>query len=198
MDINPAWVFLVIGLLCGIILIVMMLMGGMDVGVDADTDFDHDVGHDVGGHGGPSPLSLPTLLSFGTMFGVSGFIIDVYYGDPVMAASVAAVLGALMSGVMYGIMVYLFKVGEASTDFTPSDAVGAQGEITIPIEKGKIGQVLVVTEARGRTLITATSDYDLPTQTRVNIVGMAGDRVIVEPAQDKKESKEVKKVKKEV
>jgi membrane protein implicated in regulation of membrane protease activity len=197
LDIDPAWVFLAIGLLCGIILIVLMLMGGMDVGVDVDGgfDMDHDVGHDIGG-GGPSPLSMPVLLSFGTMFGISGFIIEIYYGDPVMAAGVAAVLGAMMSGIMYLIMVALFRAGETSTDFKPDDVVGEQGEITIPIEKGNIGQVMVVTEARGRTLITATSDQNLPMHTRVNIVGISGDRVIVEPAQGtqaKKETKETKK-----
>ena len=194
MDIDPAWVFLAIGLICGIILIVLMLMGGMDFGVDVDGgfDMDHDVGHDVGG-GGPSPLSMPVLLSFGTMFGVSGFLIEINYGDPVLAAGLAAVLGAIMSGVMYLIMVTLFKAGEASTDFKPDDAVGEQGEVTIPLEKGKIGQVMVVTEARGRTLITATCDQDLPMHTRVNIVGISGDRVIVEPAQGTQAKKETKK-----
>jgi len=183
MDIDPAWIFLLIGLICGIILIVLMVLGGMDFDVDAGgVDVDHDVGHDIGHHGGPSPLSLPVLLSFGTMFGISGFIIQIYYGDPVISAALAAVLGAVMSGIMYLIMVALFKAGEASTDFRMEDAVGEQGEVTIPIEKGKVGQIMVVTETRGRTLLSATSDYDIPAQARVNIIGVSAGRVIVEPA----------------
>lgn len=197
MDIDPAWVFLAIGLLCGIILIVLMLIGGMDFGVDVDGgfDMDHDVGHDVGG-GGPSPLSMPVLLSFGTMFGISGFIIQYYYGDPIMAAGVAAILGAIMSGIMYLIMVAIFKAGEASTDFNTKDTIGEQGEVTISIQKGKIGQVLVITETRGRTLVTATADQDIPVHTRVNIVGISGDRVIVELTQGDQTKKVVKEAKK--
>lgn len=178
MSLDPGWVFLGIGLFCGISLIILMLLGGLDLDVDADTDIDHDM--DVGA-GGPSPLSLPVMFSFGATFGISGYIINYAYGDAVTAAGIAAAIAVIVSGLMYMVMVYLFRMGEASTDLRMSDLIGEQGEVRIPIEKGKIGQVLVVTDARGRTLLTATSDQDIPSQSRVTIVGVSGDRVIVEP-----------------
>lgn len=198
MEIDPGWIFLIIGLFCGIALIVLMLLGGMDFDVDAGVDADVGMDHDIGGHGGPSPLSLPVIFSFGMVFGVSGYIAEFYYGDPIMSSIIATALGIVTSIMMYLLMLYLFKMGEASTDFKAEDVVGEQGDVTIPIEKGKIGQVLVITETRGRTLVTATSDYELPAHTRVNIIGMSGDRVIVEPAQSQKQTqKEITKKKKE-
>jgi hypothetical protein len=59
------------------------------------------------------------------------------------------------------------------------DLVGKDGETTMPIKPGSPGQIMVVTEERGRTLVQAVSDVDIPTNAMVSIVEVVGNGVKV-------------------
>ena len=77
-----ALALLVIGIICGVFLIVMALLGGLDMGADFDTDVDvdTDVGLHIGTAAGPNPLGIPTILAVLSLFGLSGYVVTTIYG----------------------------------------------------------------------------------------------------------------------
>jgi len=187
--------YLIIALVCGIMLIAIAFLGA-DFGIDHDMDVggvDHDVGggdgssgveHFQGGHGDfsgahLSPLSLPLVLAFGTAFGSFGAIFDSAGWGNVWTPTAAAGISLAISGILYFVLDKVFVQTQATSTVRYSSLIGKDATVVIPIKPGVQGQVLVITEERGRTLLTAVSSEEIPTDAPVTIEGYSGGSVKV-------------------
>jgi membrane protein implicated in regulation of membrane protease activity len=177
-------IYLLITLICGILLIVMALFGFDDFGgMDFDTSPDVGIGHFEAGHGdmgaGLSPLSLPMILSFGTSFGAFGLIFTSMEWNPVLVPIVAALISLGISAIIFFLLVKVFIQTQANTQVRFHLLVGKDAEVTIPIKPGETGQILIITDQRGRTLITAKADDEISTGTIVTIQEFVGSTAVV-------------------
>ncbi len=155
-----------------VLLILVIAMG--DIG---GVDFDHDVPSDVGT--GVSPLSLPILATFGTAFGGFGTIFEALNFGPLWTPILAAVFAGLMGIGMYVLMLNVFVKTQAETRVNLQELAGFKGQVMIPIRPGQPGQILVVTEARGRTLLQAIAEENIGTDEHVMIDSVVGNSVKV-------------------
>ena len=177
-------IYVLITLICGILLIIMGIFGFGDVGdFDLDTaDFDLDAGDfdlDHGDIGGMSPLSLPLVLSFGTVFGLFGTLFTTMNMDPIYVPLLAAAISAGISALLFFVMLKVFVQTQTSTDVSFKQLVGREATVTVPIRPPGVGQIMVITEERGRTLITATADDVIPTDSIVTIDRLVGSTAYV-------------------
>jgi len=140
-------------------------------------DFDHDVGGDV--DTGVSPLSLPILAAFGAAFGGFGTIFESMGFGPVLTPLLATAAAALVGGGMYVLMLNVFVKTQAETRVDLSTLVGSKGQVLVPVRPGQPGQIVVITEARGRTLLQAISDQEIGTDEHVMIESVVGNSVKV-------------------
>ena len=178
-------IYLLICLICGILLIVMGMFGFGDFGdfdfdagdLDIDTgDFDMGDG-DVSG--GLSPLSLPIMLSFGTSFGAFGVIFTSMEFDPLVVPVLAIIVSIGISALMFFVMLKVFVQTQVDTTVDLKKLVGQEAHVTVAIKPPAIGQIMITTKERGRTLITATSEDDIPSGTTVIIEKMVGSTAYV-------------------
>jgi len=196
--VDVVFVYLTITLIFAILLIAMGVLGGLGGVFDIHLDVGHGVdmggggdaggiGHDVGTDSGQfagsgiSPLSLPVLFVFGTFFGAFGTLLEVAQAlPPIGVPFFAGVMAAVVTAIIYFVMVRVFVRSQATSEYQLKDLVGSSGAITIPVEPGTRGQVLVMTDAAGRTLISAVSSQQLKTGDRVQITGVEGSSLVVE------------------
>jgi hypothetical protein len=181
-------IYVLITLVCGILLIIMGMFGFGDFGdIDLDTaDFDLDGGDfdlDHGDIGGLSPLSLPLILSFGTVFGLFGTVFTSMNVDPIYVPLMAAAISTGVSAILFLVMLKVFVQTQTSTDVSFKTLVGREATITVPIRPPKVGQIMVITEERGRTLITATADDEIKTDSIVIIDRLVGSTAYVSEIQ---------------
>lgn len=156
-----------------VLLFLVMMLG--DIG---GVDFDHDIGvGDV--DAGLSPLSLPILTSFGAAFGGFGTIFEVLQYGPVLTPLLAAACAGLVGAGMYVLMLNVFVKTQAETKVDLAALVGYKGQVLVPIRPGQPGQVVVVTEARGRTLLQAIADQEITTDEHVIVDSVVGNSVKV-------------------
>src|SRR3989442_3899967 len=197
--VDIVFVYLTITLIFAILLIAMGVMGGLGGVFDIHLDIGHGVdmggAGDAGGlgHGGGgtdsgqfagsgiSPLSLPVLFVFGTFFGAFGTLLEITQALPTIGVPFfAGVMAAVVTAIIYFVMVKVFVRSQATSEYRLTDLVGSPGEITIPVEPGTRGQVLVLTDAAGRTLISAVSSQSLKTGDRIQVKGVEGHSLLVE------------------
>ena len=157
-----------------LLLFLVMVLG--DIG---GVDFDHDIG--VGGDvdGGVSPLSLPVIASFGASFGGFGTIFEFLQYGPVLTPLLAAACAGLVGAGMYVLMLNVFVKTQAETKVDLETLVGYKGQVLVPVRPGQPGQIVVVTAARGRTLLQAVADEEITTDEQVIIDSVAGNSVKV-------------------
>ena len=188
-------VYLIVMLVCGLMLIVIAFLGA-DFGIDHDTDVG-GVGHDFGGHDGSggvehfegghgdfsgaqlNPLSLPLVLAFGTAFGGFGAMFESMGWGVLTTPLASATISLLISGILYFAMDRLFVKTQATSTVKYANLIGKVATTTIPINAGMQGQVLIITEERGRTLLSAVASEEIPTGTSVIIDGFEGASVKV-------------------
>lgn len=154
-------------------LFVLVALGGfgLDLGGDVDAGVDLDYG-DAGP--GLSPLSLPLVAAFGTSFGATGALLERRGTDPLVTPLVAAMMGILIAiGLYFAVQRFLVRA-QASTDVRLDNLVGRDAQVLIPIRKGAQGQILVITEERGRSLFPAVAEEDIGRDSIVEIIGRAG------------------------
>ncbi len=180
--------YLIIALVCGLLLIIMAALGGIgdadfDAGIDADLDIDADVdvGHGDFGGTGISPLSIPVLLIFGTMFGCTGAILEAI-GDmgELWIPLASLIVATIITAITFVIMVKIFVNSQGSTAVGLSDLVELEALVTIKITKEDPGQIVATTEQRGRVTASAVADEDIATNSQVKITGVIGNSVRVE------------------
>lgn len=178
-------IYLLICLICGILLIVMGMFGFGDFGdFDFDTgDLDIDTGDFDMGHGdvsgGLSPLSLPIMLSFGTSFGAFGVIFSSMELDPLVVPVLAIIVSIGISALMFFVMLKVFVQTQVDTTVNLKKLVGQEAHVNVAIKPPAIGQIMITTKERGRTLITATAEDDIPSGTTVIIEKMVGSTAYV-------------------
>jgi membrane protein implicated in regulation of membrane protease activity len=191
MDVFGISIYLLLALVCGIVLIILAFMG-LDFGGDFDTDVGGGLGadgasgveHFEGGHGDfsgahLSPLSLPLVLAFFTSFGALAALFEGMEYAPLYVPTFAIFLSLAICLVLYLVLDRGFYSTQASSSIKYNKLVGRDATVTIPIKRGTQGQVMVITEARGRTLLTAISSEDIPTNATVLIEDFSGGSLIV-------------------
>lgn len=181
-------IYLLIALICGIALIVLALFGfgdfgDMDFDFDGGPDVDIDVGHFDAGHGdisgGLSPLSLPLVLSFGTSFGAFGVIFQSMGFSNVVTPILAGFVSLGIAALMFFILLKVFIQTQANTQVSYRALVGQEAVVTIPIKEGTAGQIRVITEERGRTLLSAQSEEEIAPDSIVTIEKFVGSIAVV-------------------
>lgn len=193
-------IYLIIAIVCAVLLIISVALGGFADDVDMG-GHDIDVGGpdlDVGGPdldlGGPdvdvgygdfsgagiSPLSLPVILAFGSSFGGIGALLEVSGFDPYMTPLIAIFVSIIIAAALYMGLVWMFVKTQASSTVSMRGLIGQQGTISVAIKSGKVGQIVVVTEERGRTLVPAVAEEPIPVDAIVEIIGIVGNGVRVE------------------
>jgi len=155
-----------------VLLLLVLVLG--DIG---GLDFDHDVGLDV--DTGLSPLSLPVVAVFGTAFGGFGTIFEGLELGNILTPILAAIFAGLVAGGMYVVMLNVFVKTQAETRVDLASLVGYKGQVLVPIRPGQPGQVVVVTEARGRTLLQAIADETIGTDEHIVVDSIVGNSVKV-------------------
>jgi len=182
--------YLIVAIVCALLLIIMAAFsdfGDLDTDVDVDigADMDVDGGIDLGHgdfHGGDiSPLSIPVILVFGTVFGATGSIFEEILSNQILVPVYATLIGIAVTAVVFVILVRVFIKTQAHTQVDLAELVGAECETTMPIKPGSPGQIMVITDERSRTLLTATSDVNIPTNAMVTITKIVGNGVSVIP-----------------
>lgn len=173
--------YLVIAIVCAIFLAVILFMGGMDfdadVDLDADVDVDVDVDADIG-HG-PSPFSIPVLMTALTFFGVFGTLFESMGWDPYQVPVMALICAVVIGGIAYYAMYKVFRWAEGGTKLKYKDLLGLKATVSIPIQNGDEGQIVVTPKDTGRTLVPAISDDDVQRDEVVRIIEIIGDKVKV-------------------
>lgn len=167
-------IYLWIALISLVFLILLSAFGhyGFEVGHGADMDIGHDFGQFTGA--GISPLSPPLMAAFGSTFGFIGALLEAAGLDPILTAFGATVAGAGVAiGLFFTIQRFLVQ-SQTSSDVDPTALVGRDGTVLIPITPGKPGQILVITDERGRSLFQASAQEAIPRDSLVEILGFTG------------------------
>ncbi|MFW3146109.1 MAG: NfeD family protein [Thermoplasmatota archaeon] len=180
------WVFYIyagIGLVSFILLIIMTILGGLDLGFEGgglDLDMDGDVDIAIGvGDGGPGLFSIPVLLGFTTAFGSVAALLTYFDVGVILSPLIAIVVSIVVAIVLFMIVSYMFKHFSSDSTLKFENFIGKKASVTVPIKPGQEGQVVLFTEQRGRTIIPAVSDKEIPNNAQVVITGMSGDAVKV-------------------
>ena len=155
-----------------LILIVVLALGDIgDFGIGADIDADVTAGL--------SPISLPVIAVFGTAFGAFGTLFEAFEYGVLLTPILSVALGSLTAGGVWALMLNVFVKTQAETKVDFADLVGYKGQVMIPISPGHPGQVVVITEARGRTLLQAISEQSIGTDEHVMVDSIVGNSVKV-------------------
>ena len=168
----------------------------VDVGVDVDTDIDVDVGGDVGLDVGDadidagmdvhlSPISLPILLIFVTSFGAFGMIMEAFYLYWLYIPFISTAFGVLVATVMFFIMLKVFAATQSTSLVPLRKLIGNKGTISIAIKHGQEGQVVVIRPEKGRMLIGAVADEEIPVDSEVVVVEVLKDILKVQKLEAK-------------
>lgn len=175
------WVFVSIGVGCGIFLIVSMVVGEVTDAVGhwfGGDGADHDVG---GGADGmematPSFFSFKILLSFLTGFGVAGAIAT--SADQSVPLSIGWGVGA---GFVMAALTYLFvnflASQQASINVTDTSFIGKEGRIIVEIPEGGIGQVQVNTHAGSLSKLAKAVDGQFVAENSLVTIERLADQV---------------------
>jgi hypothetical protein len=189
--------YLIVCLIGVVLLVIFAILGGfggdfeadvgdadfdidMDIDADVDMDVDMDTDVDAGMDTSLSPLSLPILLVFFTAFGAFGMVLEVFSLDAMFIPFISIAGGVFVAGIMYFVMAKIF-VSTQSTSVVPMrKLVGMKAKVSIPIKKGKEGQIVVVRPEKGRILLGAISDSNITRDSVVIIKEVVGDVARVE------------------
>ena len=76
-------------------------------------------------------------------------------------------------------MLNVFVKTQAETKVDLAALVGYKGQVLVPVRPGQPGQIVVVTEARGRTLLQAVADQEITTDEHVVVDSVVGNSVKV-------------------
>lgn len=146
--------------LVGGVLAALMVFGGGDADTDMDFDFDGDLDLDLEGDLDAGDLSagagsvLASLLNFRTLvfaaafFGFTGLLLPL-----VGAGSVFTFVSALAVGGIAGYtndrLLHYLKGTSGGAGITLDQIAGSRARVSVPLENGKRGKVMVDIEGRG-------------------------------------------------
>jgi membrane protein implicated in regulation of membrane protease activity len=119
------------------------------------------------------------MLSFGTAFGAFGVIFTSMEFDPMLVPILAAVISVGISALLFFIMLKVFVQTQVDTTVNLKKLVGQEAIVTVAIKPPAVGQIMITTKERGRTLITASAEDDIPSGENVIIDRMVGSTAYV-------------------
>jgi hypothetical protein len=130
-----------------------------------------------------SPFNLQTITAFMAFFGGSGWVLyDSANVGPVIALVAATIVGVAGGGVVFWFLVKVLLAGQTEMDPYDSRIEGSVGHVTIPIQGGKIGEIVFsregVRRSEGARSATGTP---IARGTEVVIVRYEGGIAYVEP-----------------
>jgi len=190
------YVYVIMGVASLAILLLMFIFGGLDLDIGGgapDVDLDVDTGFDLGDASGMGPLSIPMILSFTSLMGGVGAILTYFEFNPIATPFVAGIGSLICSALIFLIMNYFLKTFSADSTVKFQDLVGKKGTVSVPINPGQEGQIILFTEQRGRTLVPAVSEKQIPNNVSIIITGVQGDTVRVMTVSDWKKRNASKK-----
>ena len=122
-----------------------------------------------------------------------GTILEALEWDTYVVPIVALAISGLMTAIIFVIMVKVFIQTQGSTAVGLADLVGLEGLVTIQVTAKEPGQVVVVTDNRGRVTAPAIAKEQIPTNSQIRVIGVVGDSVMIEKINEpRNEPKEVK------
>lgn len=152
-------------------------------GFDHDADFDADVGMDVH-DSGLGILSVRSVTAFFAGFGWGG-VVAIREGASVpMATTVAVLSGGLLMAMVVGLMRGLYAM-RASGNLDYKNAIGAVGNVYLPIPAAMEGPGQVEVLVQGRLAVVQAftrAERRLPNRERVRVVDtLDSQTLLVEP-----------------
>ena len=126
------------------------------------------------------------MAAFITAFGVGG-VVARYYGLSHPASSgVGVVTGIVLAGVVYQFAKLLYSQ-QASSEVRMPALVGRNGEVTVAIPKGGVGQVtLAYGGERSEHIARSEDGQAVPRGSLVVVRGFGGDSIVVARAESAK------------
>ncbi|MBI5843466.1 MAG: hypothetical protein HZB23_02210 [Deltaproteobacteria bacterium] len=168
----------IVGAALLVVRLAMMLLG-MDHHGDLTGDFgDHG---DPLGDSGFSALSVHGLMSFFLMFGLVGLATMPSLG---LSLSLVASLGAGFASVwLVGRMFMAFSRLQSSGNLSITDCAGCKGDVYLSIPEKGVGRVTASVSGRLREYdAISQSGEAIKTGTRVNVIRVEGNVLVVEPS----------------
>ncbi len=165
---------------------VLLGQAGLNLfGLGGDVDIDADVDADAldAGDGSVSFISVRTLASFMTIFGLVGWMGTAEEWGPVQTPLVALLAGSSTMLVVAYLM-FSFRKLASSGNVKPREAVGktAQVYLKIPAKRSGQGKITVTLQGRSQEFSAVTSGEELPTGAGCRLIGMTNeDTFEVEP-----------------
>ena len=156
-----------------ILLLAVVILGDIGGFFDVDGGLDTDVDT------GLSPVSLPVIGVFGMSFGAYGTLFETLGLGTLLTPILAVALAALTAGGVWVVMFNIFVKTQAETRVNLDDIVGFKGQVIVTIKPGHPGQIVVITEARGRTLLQAIAEETISTDEHVMVDSVVGNSVKV-------------------
>jgi len=174
-------VYLVCALVGGTLLVLQTLMLVFGAGGDHDLDHGGDLsGNDVGHvHEGLSDvkwLSLKTIVSALTFFGLAGLAAERGGLPPTVGLILAVVAGGIAIFLVASLMASLARL-QSRGNVVLKNALGHVGRVylRIPATRGGMGKVTVEVQGRSLEVDATTAGPEIPTGTPVRVVGLVGD-----------------------
>ncbi len=163
-------VYLFFALVGGVLAAVMTFGGGdadADVDFDMDVDLDADLDLDAGdldaaeaGSGAGSALasifSFRTLVFASAFFGITGLILPLVGAGTITTLVLALGVGGF-AGFVNDRLLRFLKRSSGDTRITEANLVGARARVSVPVEEGKRGRVMV--DVDGRTVGMVAEAY---------------------------------------
>jgi membrane protein implicated in regulation of membrane protease activity len=148
-------------------------IGGHDIGA---------AGHDMTGANVFNTITMATFLAF---FGLAGLVSVWVLRIPALVSLVVSLpLAILMAAGQFLLWVNLFVKAQASSEATLSEILGCEAEVFASIPGDRVGQINYTIRGSRFTAPAVSSDgTDIPRGTRVVIVNIRGNTLVVRPVQ---------------
>jgi membrane protein implicated in regulation of membrane protease activity len=130
-----------------------------------------------------SPLSPITIATFVTTFGGVGVLTtQVFEVDPRLSLLWAVGSALLTAGIMYIVSSQFLVRSQASSELRQGELIGMEGEVTVPIGEGSLGQVTYLTKSgRMSSMARSVDGKPISRGQSVMIVRTIGPQVLVKP-----------------
>lgn len=130
-----------------------------------------------------SPLSPITIATFITTFGGVGVLAtQVFDVDPRLSLLWAVGSALLTAGLMYLVSSQFLFRSQASSELRQGEMIGMEGEVTVPIGEGSLGQVTYLTKSgRMSSMARSVDGKPISRGQSVIIVRTIGSQVLVKP-----------------
>lgn len=175
------WAITIIFTILFLIQFVLSLIG-LDFDSDVEGDLDFDAAETEGFGLDPSftIFSVRSIIAFFTFFGWAGVLVLNGGAGVLTAVGVAVVTGLVAMFIVAYMMYWFSKLGEAGNVDVQS-ALYTQGEVYVPVPANKngYGRIQLFIQNSLREMDAVTNGDTLPTGTKVRVVEILEDEVLL-------------------